>query len=190
MNKREAEQLSDLELVEKILDENQNDAFGVLYTRYAEKVRGQCWSLLRDKATVEDVMQDIFMKAMQNLHKFRKGSAFSTWLYAIAYNHCIEHLRKNKRIKFEDWEDRLELPDEVDELEVKAILDLRQERVLLLLEMLKPEDKAVLLMKYHRGMRMQEIMDILHISGVSAAKMKINRARKRLVALYREMFGD
>ena len=178
-------QLSDKELIDLILLEGKNDQFSVLYHRYLERVRNKCWTLVRSKAVVDDLVQDIFMKAMDNLPKFRQSSSFSTWLYSITYNHCIEYLRKNKRIRYEEWADQLDLPDEVDEEDLEEILEMRTERVHLLLEMLKPEDKAILVLKYKDGLRIKAIMEILRIEGESAAKMKINRAKKRIVAYTR-----
>lgn len=189
MDKPESRNWTDQEIIAKILEDKENSYFELLYKRYVDKVRGKCWSLVRNTEVAEDLVQDIFMKAMENLHKFRQNSTFATWLYAIAYNHAIEYLRRNKRIRFEHWEDNIDYPEDVQESEITEILALREERIALLLEILKPEDKAILLMKYKEGMRMKTIMEILHIDGESAAKMKINRAKKRLVGLYREFFG-
>ena len=182
--------LSDAELIEKILFLGDSHLFGELYNRYVDRVKRRCQSLVHNPAVVDDLVQDIFMKVLQNLNRFRSASSFSTWLYSITYNHCIEYLRKEKRIKFDAWANQLDIPDEVHDVEVEEILSLKKERVILLLEMLKPEDKAILLMKYHEGLRLKGIMEILKIQGESAAKMKISRAKKRLVGLYQELFGD
>ena len=188
MKKPDYAALSDKEIIELILEEGQNELFHLLYARYTDRVRNKCWTLVRSKPAVEDLVQDIFMKAMHNLPKFKHNSSFSTWLYSITYNHCIDYLRKNKRIRYEEWADQLDLPDEVEEEDIEAILEMRTERVHLLLEMLKPEDKAILVMKYKEGLQVKVIMEILQIQGESAAKMKINRAKKRMVALYNELF--
>ena len=182
--------LTDAELVAQAKLSEDSGLFGELYQRYSERVRKKCQSLVRNTSVVDDLVQDIFLKAFQNLSRFRSDSTFSTWLFAITYNYCIEYLRKNKRIRFGEWEENLDLPEEVEDEDVKQILELRQERVILLLEMLKPEDKVILLMKYHEGLRLKTIMDVLKISGESATKMKINRAKKRLVGLYNELFGE
>ena len=182
--------LSDAELVAQIKATGASGLFGELYRRYSERVKKKCRSLVRNASVVDDLVQDIFMKAFQNLSKFRSDSTFSTWLFAITYTYCIEYLRRNKRIRFGEWEENLDLPDEVEDEDVKQILELRQERVILLLEMLKPEDKVILLMKYHEGLRLKTIMEVLKISSESATKMKINRAKKRLVGLYNELFAE
>ena len=182
--------LSDAELIAQIKATGASGLFGELYRRYSERVKKKCRSLVRNASVVDDLVQDIFMKAFQNLSKFRSDSTFSTWLFAITYTYCIEYLRRNKRIRFGEWEENLDLPDEVEDEDVKQILELRQERVILLLEMLKPEDKVILLMKYHEGLRLKTIMEVLKISSESATKMKINRAKKRLVGLYNELFAE
>jgi RNA polymerase sigma factor (sigma-70 family) len=184
------QQKTDSEIIEKILASDDRKLFAILYDRYVAKVRKRCRSLVHNSEVSEDLVQDIFIKAIENLPRFRSASSFSTWLYSITYNHCIEYLRNNKRIRFDSWEESIDLPDEVEDEEIEQILALRKERIILLLEMLKPEDKAILLLKYHEGLRIKSIMEILKISGESAAKMKINRAKKRLVALYQEMFAN
>ena len=68
--------------------------------------------------------------------------------------------------------------------EVQEVFQLRLDRINFLLELLKPEDKAILLMKYQEGFDLNRIMEVSEIAGLSAAKMRLNRAKNRLVALY------
>ena len=80
--------------------------------------------------------------------------------------------------------DLLDIPEEVADGEIEAILQLRLDRISFLLELLKPEDKAILLMKYKEGYDLKRIMEISQISGISATKMRLKRAKSRLIALY------
>ncbi|MFT5511839.1 MAG: DNA-directed RNA polymerase specialized sigma24 family protein [Bacteroidia bacterium] len=64
------------------------------------------------------------------------------------------------------------------------ILDIRKERLTLLLEMLKPEDKTIIVLKYWEGMDLESIRYILNIESIPALKMRLLRARKRLRAIY------
>lgn len=176
--------LSDDEIIVRILSGQEPEGFEELYRRYANKVRGKCLSMVKNSSVADDLVQDIFMKALVNLSGFRNASSFSTWLFSITYNHCISHLRAHKKIRFAQIEGQLEFPDEVDEVEFEDLMHSRSEKLNHLMEMLRPEDKAILLLKYHEGMETREIMKILKIEGESAAKMKLNRAKKRLAALF------
>jgi len=70
------------------------------YTQLLEKYRGPLYGLLykmvRNRQEAEDLVQEAFIKAFGALAKFREEFAFSTWLYKIAMNNCIDHLRKKK----------------------------------------------------------------------------------------------
>ena len=140
---------------------------------------------MTNRASVaEDQTQDILVKALKAINTYRGEAKYSTWLYAITYNHCITYLRDNKRIKFDDWESVLDIPVEPKEEEVFQIMELQKERLTLLLELLKPEDKAILVLKYWEGMDLERIRYILSIKSTSAMKMRLMRARKRLRAVY------
>lgn len=184
----EVSTLTDEALVELILKENNNAHFSILFLRYKEKIRGKCYSMTKSRSVSDDLVQDIMLKIMEKLALFKGKSTFSTWIYAITYNHCIEYLRQHKRIKYDDWADSIEIPDQVTEADIENVMELRSERLLLLLEMLKPEDKAIILLKYKESFDLKRIMFILSIEGESAAKMRLNRAKRRLVAFYNQFY--
>jgi RNA polymerase sigma factor (sigma-70 family) len=179
---------SDEEIIKEILSEGNSALFNDLFKRYQEKVMNKCFSMTKSRTVSEDLVQDIMIKAMEKLDTFKGKAKFSTWIYAITYNHCIQYLRDNKRLKFDDWAQNLEIPDEVTEEDVEDILDLKSERLTLLLEMLKPEDKALILLKYNEGFDLKKIMYILSLDGESGVKMRLSRAKKRLVALYNQFY--
>jgi RNA polymerase sigma factor (sigma-70 family) len=180
---------TDEQLVAKILKERNNDHFSILFLRYKEKIRAKCYSMTKSNSVSDDLLQDIMLKVMEKLNLFEGRSSFSTWLYAITYNHCIEYLRQNKRIKYEDWAESIEIPEEISEADIENVLELKSERLQLLLEMLKPEDKALILLKYKEDFDLKKIMYILSFSGESATKMRLNRAKKRLVAFYNQFYS-
>ncbi|GAB4044918.1 RNA polymerase sigma factor [Spirosoma jeollabukense] len=62
------------------------------------KVYGQCLSITRDLEKAQDFTQDIFLKVFQKLDAFEHRSRFSHWLCTIAYNHCIDQLKRDKRL--------------------------------------------------------------------------------------------
>ena len=86
----------DAALVERALD-NDLAAFEQLVTRYQTKIVAYATRMLNDQDEGEDVAQEVFIKAYRSLESFRGASSFSTWLYRIATNLCIDRVRKKKR---------------------------------------------------------------------------------------------
>jgi len=183
MTKKEVEDLEDEEIV-KLITKGEKQYFEILHDRYREKVFSKCMTMTNRVAVAEDQTQDILIKALNAIKTYRGKAKYSTWLYAITYNHCVNYLRDNKRIKFDDWETLLDIPDESNEEEVFQIMDLQKERLTLLLELLKPEDKAILVLKYLEGMDLEQIRYILSVESIAALKMRLLRARKRLRGIY------
>lgn len=140
--------------------------------------------MVKSTTVADDLTQDILVRAWEKRGSFDNRSSISTWLFAITFNLCIDHLRKNKRLKFDDWSAELDIPDVYDESEIEEVFELRQEKLTLLLEMLRPEDKAIILLKYMEEYDLHSIGAILGIKGESAVKMRLSRARLRLLALY------
>jgi RNA polymerase sigma factor (sigma-70 family) len=94
---RQLQHLSDEEIVERIIITQDISLVEILYQRYADKVYRKCLSFVKEEASAEDLTHDIFMKLYLNLSSFKQKSKFSTWLYSITYNFCIDHIRKNKK---------------------------------------------------------------------------------------------
>ena len=79
------------------MEKKRHDDFGILYDRYAEKVYHKCISFVKDVDLAQDLAHDVFLKTFLNLAKFEGKSKFSTWLYSLTYNFCIDYLRKNNK---------------------------------------------------------------------------------------------
>ncbi|MET0728278.1 MAG: sigma-70 family RNA polymerase sigma factor [Acidimicrobiales bacterium] len=88
--------LPDVELVE-LAREGDRGAFDLLLRRHDDRMRGLAYRLVTDRHTMDDVLQEAYLKAFQALHRFRAGSDFGAWLYRITYNACIDELRRRKR---------------------------------------------------------------------------------------------
>jgi RNA polymerase sigma-70 factor (ECF subfamily) len=180
--------ITDEELARMIVDENNIEAFNEIYKRYHKKISDKCLSMVKSKSISNDLTHDVMIKIYENLPKFKHGSTLSTWIYSITYNLCIEYLRKNQRIKYEEWANDIDLPVDMDNQEFEELISLQKNRMKVLLEMINPEDKALLLMKYKDEMPLKKMMEVLKIKGESALKMRLNRAKKRVMALYNEYF--
>jgi RNA polymerase sigma factor (sigma-70 family) len=174
---------SDSELIERFIHDRDQTCFTQLYRRYASKVFAKCCTMLGEENTARDAVQDIFIKVALNLSRFNDKSSFSTWLYSITYNFCIDIIRKRKKLKIIYAEDIAKLKDVTDvELPDSVLLDLKYEHLEKVLSELAPGDRAILLMKYQDGMQIREIAEALNKSE-SAIKMQILRAKMKAESL-------
>lgn len=182
---------TDSELIASVLSTGDNSFFGELYDRYADKVYGKCIQMVRDTDLAQDLAQDILVKAFLKLNTFKGNSNFGTWLYQVSYTHCIDYIRKNKKIfKEELEEDRfLHLEDdglEYDEIHDKILLEMKYEHVQKILYEIKAEERSLILQKYQDNLSIAELAEIYGASQ-SAIKMKLKRTRDKIRERYFEL---
>jgi RNA polymerase sigma-70 factor (ECF subfamily) len=180
--------LSDEIIIEKIIHENTPDFFEVLHRRYYLKVRDKCYTFLKDKRLSEEFANDILCKVYEKLGTFKGKSSFSSWLYSITYNMVIDYLRKKKQLHYPNWNQDNELPEIIDETD-SDLEEIDYDRLMHIFEMIHPEEKALLLMKYQDSLSLKLIASTLSISE-DAVKMRLKRARSRVVFLYFEKYGN
>lgn len=88
--------LEDFELIDRAVEEKDQQAFATLMKRYKKAVYFMILKMIRDADDAEDLTMEAFAKAFRNLHKFKKDYTFSTWLFRIATNNTIDFIRKKK----------------------------------------------------------------------------------------------
>ncbi len=172
---------TDIEIIERIKETNDLYWFGILYDSHARAVYNKCLLFIHNKPDAEDLTHDIFLKVFISLKEFRGQSQFKTWLFTLTYNFCISFLRKKSRMTYEpDYF----FPDHETETEVddNEFLRLRIIQLEWALQEITAEEKMILFMKYQDDMSVSEIQDALTI-GESAVKMRIKRAKKRVMEL-------
>ena len=179
--------LTDEEIVDKIIGESKNELFGVLYNRYFPKVKDKCYSFFKDKQKSEEFANDILSKSFEKLETFKGKSSFSSWLYSITYNSVIDFLRKKKHLHYPNWNHENELPEIIDESD-SEIEEISYENLLKVFEKIHPEEKALLMMKYQDMLPIKEIAVSLATSE-DAVKMRLKRARSRVIYIYFKMYG-
>ncbi|KAA3627408.1 MAG: RNA polymerase sigma factor [Bacteroidetes bacterium] len=182
--------LDDKELVKAIIQERDRQLMrrmqGVLYERYIERVFAKCITLVRNKNTAKDLAHDIMVKVFLNLSKFKGEATFYSWVYAITYNHCLNHLEKEKKIKLEDFEAHsFDIAVDEIELEHKILKDLKLSQLETLIEKIGEGERMILLMRYQDGMPVKQIAKTLSI-GESAVKMRLKRSRDHLAELLKK----
>ncbi len=180
--------IQDEEAVEAYLNTQNVSYFNLLYERYSRKVYAKCFSMLRDDMEAEDAMQEIFMKILTKISTFSGKSKFSTWLYSITYNFCIDRIRITKRDITHEVEDinryGENVADDIDDAELKEIA---VDRLRVILSEINSEDKAILLMKYQDDLSIKDMCEVLNKSE-SAVKMSIKRAKERFMKTYHQKY--
>ena len=180
------EHLKDEELIYKIRNEDSSKYFEPLYARYYSKVLDNCYSFVKNRPEAEELAEDIFSKVFEKLSSFKQLSSFSSWLFSVTYNHCIDYLREKKKMHYPNWDRENEIPEIIDESD-EFLEDVNYDKLLTILEDIHPEEKALLFMKYREDLSMKQIGDSLRISE-DAAKMRLKRARARVLYLYTQKY--
>lgn len=184
MSKSELKGVQDIDIIKQYLKSRSTAHFKVLYYRYLDKVTAKCISLLKDETLAQDAVQDIFLKIYLNLPKFSSKSTFSTWVYSITYNHCIDFLRRKKKERFLISYDLDIISEIFADTDAEAQFDPPSEiTVKEILRYLTENEKAILLMKYIENMSILEISEALDRSQ-SAIKMRLKRARTKARNMY------
>jgi RNA polymerase sigma factor (sigma-70 family) len=186
MNRIIYKSLSDEALVELIVNENKKNLYTYIYSRYHQKVLDKCYSLLKSTDLANEFAEEILSKAFEKLPGFKGKSSFSSWLYSITYNHCIDYLRLKKKLHYPKWSSENEIPEIIDETE-EYLEDISYDNLLQIFEQIHPEEKALLIMKYQDNLSINQIGISLRISD-DATKMRLKRARTRVIYLYKKKF--
>ncbi|MEP2023574.1 MAG: sigma-70 family RNA polymerase sigma factor [Reichenbachiella sp.] len=172
--------MTDQELIEKLSnEESRNFGFNMLVREYQERIYWHIRKMVIDHDDADDLVQDVFIKVWNNIHKFREDSSLYTWIYRIATNECLNFLKK-KRTKF-----FLPINDVANELSTK--LDesspISGEEIQMKLQkaLLKLPDKQRLVfnMKYFEEMKFREIAEITKTSE-GALKASYHLAVKKI----------
>lgn len=181
--------LSDEDLVKAIVKKNDTLLFEILYDRYDKLVYNKCRGFSRHDDEAEDLTQDIFLKLFVKLKTFKGKSKFSTWLYSFTYNHCVNYVNRSTAKKIEKQSvDTDNLKDEhygSQEQDDADIQNLKVEKLKEALEKISPEEKMILLLKYQDSLSIKDLCGVLDI-GESAVKMRLKRAKEKLVNVYNE----
>lgn len=164
-----------------------NNSYAYLVNKYKDMVFTLALKIVKDREEAEEVAQDTFIKAFKSLSKFKGDAKFSTWLYKITYNNCMDVVKKQAR--------RYNLTeiDEVVENKLESIentLDTieREERSRIMKECLEylPEDeKTILWLFYFKELSLKEIQDVTSYTQANI-KVKLHRARKRMLSIVKE----
>jgi RNA polymerase sigma-70 factor (ECF subfamily) len=186
-----AGRIDDRELVRKA-QKGDKEAFEELVRRHRHRVFAVARGILKRQEDVEDISQQVFVKAYFSLKRFDQRAAFSTWLYKITVNECWDLLRK-KKVRPLVFESELseeqgrqyvssenplaDVPDASDRLEARQTVEK-------LLSFLDERDRTMLLLKEVEGFSVEEIAEVLDVNA-NTVKVRLFRARRRIVKMVR-----
>jgi len=189
MPERDKKQL-DLEQV-RAAQAGDRDAFDALVTRYRDVVYAVAYRFARDPDLALDLAQDVFIRAYRGIGSFRGRSSFSTWLYRIAMNTCIDYTRKHSRSVAS-----LSVPEEVADFADKlpserapfldpsesALTGELGEQIERAIDALPPYHKSVFVLYEIEGLSYKEIAEVVGCS-IGTVMSRLHYARKKLRAM-------
>jgi RNA polymerase sigma-70 factor (ECF subfamily) len=157
-------------------------AFDELMIRYERQIYRVCYRFVNNRDDAMDLAQEVFIKAFEHLASFRQESSMKTWLYRIAMNHCINHVKKNAR-------EFVEITDGIGSTRASVHADMEEreqrEQFRLLVKRLPPKQKAILELRIHEQLSYEEIA---RMSGrsISTIKASVFFALEKLRKLVKE----
>jgi len=174
---RDRVSIDDQDLVDRARTGDQA-AFAQLFEQYHAPILNYLHRMVNDRALAEDLTQDTFIKAYKALPKTRDDLSFKAWLYRIATNTAISHMRRGKIIK---WLPILGDRDTGDEAIDRSVA--RQTDISRALDQLPKHYAAALLLRHYQGLSLAETAQALDITE-NAAKLRLFRARKAFAKIY------
>lgn len=176
----------DIELIKRALAKDQS-AYDRLMKKYYNLIYNLVYRMIYKKEDAEDLTQEAFIKAFNSLHKFDNQFAFTTWLFKIATNNCIDYLRKkklstfsiDKEIDSEDDDLRIEIPDS-ENLPDSSIINTQRKKVINeAIDSLPEKYRKVIILRHREARDYEEIAKMLKIP-LGTVKAHIFRGRELL----------
>src|SRR5215472_2403803 len=169
------ERFTDEELIERCQAADGSAAgepfLNVLFQRHHGQVASWCYHITGDTNSAVDLAQEVFIKAFQGIGSFRRGSKFTTWLYSIARNHCLDELRSRKR----QGQETATLPDDLEDWGIERadfVIEQRESRELmqrLIREALDETETKVMTLHYVHELPLDTVSRMLGLTNESGA---------------------
>ncbi|MGD0696403.1 MAG: sigma-70 family RNA polymerase sigma factor [Terriglobia bacterium] len=165
------------------------EAFGLLIERHRHRIFSIIYRLVRRRDDVEDIAQEIFVKAFQAISNFHFESSFATWIARVAVNHCYDYLRRQRSSRVHYfWEMSEESRRQLEtraERQTEGALNAEDQTAVKdfadkLLARAPADDRVVLVLKEIEDLSVEEIAEILELNE-STVKVRLHRARKRML---------
>ena len=180
--------LRDLKLIKRALDQGDTTAYNQLMKLYRDPLYFMLLEKVGDQELAKDLTIEALGKAFKKLHMYTPNYTFSTWLFTVARNNCIDYLRKNKikttsidqfTIDNDGKKNKIDIPS--DELNPEGIL-IRKQKIAILrqvVDKLKPKYRELVKLRYFKEMSYEEISTLLQIP-IGTVKAQLFRSREQL----------
>jgi RNA polymerase sigma factor (sigma-70 family) len=194
-NTRRDSKAEDIILIDDAIAGKQ-EAYKRLMDKYRQLIYNLIFRMIRNKEDVQDLTQEAFIKAFNSLEKFDRQFSFSTWLFKIATNNCIDYLRKKKLNTFsidkdmgsEDDDYQFEIPDS-ERTPDKNLMDVERKKILEeAIESLPNKYKSVILLRHRDEKDYEEIAKKLKLP-LGTVKAHIFRGRELLNKYLKDKLG-
>lgn len=154
-------------------------AFAILVDRYKNMVFTLSVKMLQSREEAEEAAQDTFLKVYKSIEKFKSESKFSTWLYKVTYNTCLDRLKSKKRSLLQTSVDDFEEKDVISFTNVLDAIESRERKQMIqkCLDQLPAEDRFLLTLYYFQENSLKEISKIM---GINENNLKIRLYRSRI----------
>ena len=159
-------------------------AYAQLVDRYKDLVYTLALRMLKHREEAEEVAQDTFIKVFKSLDKFKGDSKFSTWIYRVAYNTCLDNIKKNKKHLNDVAIDEFTF-NKLDTIDNALDNIIKEERSTLIkncIDKLPEDSSALLTLFYFEELSLEEISKIINVEA-NTVKVKLFRARKKLAVI-------
>ena len=174
------------QIIQQALNGDQT-AYESLLKRYRNGIFNMIYQMIKNREEAEDLVQETFMKAFNSLESYNEHYAFSTWLYKIAFNHCIDAIRKKKLktlpldrpIKLRDGEVQHEIHDDSHSPEQDLLFAEKRKRIQRSIASLPERYRVAIILRHQEERSYEEISEILKIP-LGTVKARIFRAREML----------
>jgi len=185
----QAERDADLVLVQKV-QAGEVGEFDQLVVKYRERIYSVIYNMTSNREDSYDLAQDVFIKAFQSINRFQAKSSFFTWLYRIAVNTTLSHLKRNRLRRFLSFENITEEASSSELVEALAAKTSTEKPTLLkelqhklneALQTLSVKHRTVLVLFEIDQLSHQEIADIMNCS-VGTVRSRLHYAKKQLQA--------
>jgi len=174
-------QKKDEEIV-SLIQSGKIEFFDILIERYEAKIKRYSRKFLSDHEDINDVLQNIFIKAYKNIQSFNTKRKFSSWFYRIAHNELVNALKKKSKNPLPLFNLDTFLPQYFyDKNNLEQDLNQQQMREIVnkCLDKLEPKYKEPIILYYFENLSYQEIADILEIP-ISTVGIRIKRAKEKM----------
>lgn len=173
--------------IEEVLAGNKQ-AYAQIINKYKNQLYATILRMTKNPQDAQDLVQEAFIKVYHQLEKFEGKGTFSSWIYRVAINHCMDEFRK-KRYKMQQLEiseDQVMNPNHPEVIFLKKEKNRQLER---LIGTLPEEERIIILLRYVNELSYSEISDLVEIP-VSSVRNKLHRAKKKLRETIKRDGGD